>query len=82
MFCLLLFPSWAQEAHWLLTDSQRACAAEAPGLKRADQVFAPKPTGGAPTLGYYQGIPQNQCRCATACVLQNWISPFLCLLGA
>jgi len=45
-FFLLLFPDWAQEAHWLFSNARRACAVIAVALKIADQVFAPKPKGG------------------------------------
>ncbi len=43
---LVLFPEWAQEAYWLLVDTQRACATVVRGAKRAIQANIPKPTGG------------------------------------
>ena len=43
---LPLFPPWAQEAYWLLIDTQRACATVASPLRFAVQINMPKPAGG------------------------------------
>ena len=41
-----LFPDWAREAYWLLTDVQRECGLIASVTKKAVQVNLGKPTGG------------------------------------
>jgi len=45
---LELFPQWAQDAHWSLTNTQRACAVVASALKNATQVNIPKAVGYRP----------------------------------
>ena len=43
---LPLYPAWAQEAYWLLVDTQRACCMVATALKTGLQVHLLKPSGG------------------------------------